>query len=442
MNEREQAKSGELTSFLHLTGWRPVVLALLAGTAAAVGLYLALGEPAQFVARYNVSVRDVADDDLTPQEIGSLAQGIVLDMQLPQTIAGVEAAEATRGLVEEEDYEIGIQRSPASTEIIDINVVSDTPENAQNVAVETAIIGLNTNLVGERATLSNKVDALQAELDVQEQAEAGLIEDAGGLRPDTAYLRASELYLARLDFIANPPLINEVDDDGNVVQVPAPEPETPTVEELLADVEELERIDREYQRVRARIDDLNGRLGDDRQSLREVNTAIVDLQDERTTPSVIQQIDTEEASRISSLLTGILLFAIPAALLTILTFVIFDLLFRRTDEVLIVADPIDAHGVLAAGSHPALPEASVAQLVVVDDEGNETIPVPDETLARIYDAEDDFVDDDDDIDDQNYEDEDDADGGEGEDGGDSDKGKGKGKSKESRWGRDAGSKAG
>jgi len=442
MNEREQAKSGELTSFLHLTGWRPVVLALIAGTAAAVGLYLALGEPAQFVARYNVSVRDVADDDLTPQEIGSLAQGIVLDMQLPQTIAAIEAAEATRGLVEEEDYEIAIQRSPASTEIIDINVVSDTPENAQNVAVETAIIGLNTNLVGERATLSNKVDALQAELDAQEEAEAGLIEDAGGLRPDTAYLRASELYLARLDFIADPPLIDEVDDDGNVVQVPTPEPETPTVEELLADVEELERVDREYQRVRARIDDLNGRLGDDRQSLREVNTAIADLQDERTSPSVIQQVDTEEASRISSLLTGILLFAIPAALLTILAFVIFDLLFRRNSEVLIVADPIDAHGVLAAGSHPALPEASVAQLVVVDQEGNETGVVPDENLSRIYDAEEDFaVDKDAGHDDDSHEGDlgdDDAEGS-----GDSGKKKkGKGKSKESRWGRDAGSKAG
>lgn len=440
MTDGEQEKSGELTSFLHLTGWRPVVLALIAGTAAAVGLYLALGEPAKFVTRFVVSVKDVADDDLTPAEISNFSERIVIDMKLPQTITEVERV---TGLVEEDDYEIGIQRSPSSSEIIDINVVADTADNAEDVAVETAIAGLNRTLSGERGVLSRDIDAQLGALRTEEEREDQLIDEAGGINPTTAYIRAQDRLLDRQAFFANRPTVVLPDDDGNLVTQPAPEPEGPTLEQLQAEVERLEPISREYDQVRARIDDLNLRLADDRDSLREFDTAIADLETEREEPSVIQKVDTEEASRISALLTGLLLFAIPAALVTIVLFVIFDLLFRRTDDSYISAQPLDAHGVLDPVSHPALPEASVAQLVVVDDQGNESTPIAAELndgvggiydgVGGIYDADNDF------------DAHDDSGGGRPDDGGSPDGSGGSkstSKSKDSRWGRDAGSKAG
>ena len=66
MTEGQPANSGELSSFLHLTGWRPLVLAIVAGLAGAYGLFLALGEPAQFQARYVLNASRIADDDLSP----------------------------------------------------------------------------------------------------------------------------------------------------------------------------------------------------------------------------------------------------------------------------------------------------------------------------------------------------------------------------------------
>lgn len=434
MIDGEQEKSGELTSFLHLTGWRPVVLALIAGSAAAVGLYFALGEPAQFVTRYVVSVSDVSDDDLTPQQVANFSERIVIDMKLPQTVADVERA---TGLVDEEDYEIALQRSPSSSEIIDINVVAGSPEDAETVAVETAIAGLNRTLGGERGVLSRDIAAQLDALNAEESREAELIRDAGGINPSAAYLRAQDQLLARQDFFANRPIVVLPDDAGTPVEQPAPEPDGPTLEQLRAEVERLDPIAREYEQVRVRIDDLNQRLANDRDSLREFDTAISDLETERELPSVIEKVETEEASRISALLTGILLFAIPAALATIALFVIFDLLFRRPKTQYIIADPIDAHGVLDAGHKPALPEASVAQLVVVDDEGNAATPVPAEDDRTIYNHANDF----------NHGGVDghrvnpaDSERSGGRAGGDDDEPKPK--SKDSRWGRDAGSKAG
>ena len=65
MTEAQPANSGELSSFLHLTGWRPLLLAIVAGLAGAYGLFLALDAPAQWQARYVLNANRIADDDLT-----------------------------------------------------------------------------------------------------------------------------------------------------------------------------------------------------------------------------------------------------------------------------------------------------------------------------------------------------------------------------------------
>ena len=121
-------------------------------------------------------------------------------------------------------------------------------------------------------------------------------------------------------------------------------------------------------------------------------------------------------------LYDVLLFAVPAALVTILLFVIVDLFRKKPDAELQPAEPFDAAGVLDAASTRALPEASVTTLVVVDeDEGESDILAEDEAEEEDDDATS----------------EDDGDGSDDDDDDDSSS-----KSKSSRWGRDAGSKAG
>ena len=70
MTQGERDSSGgELSSFLHLTGLRPLALLLVAGLAGGIGVFLALGEPATFQARYVLNVDRVADNDLAIGEI-------------------------------------------------------------------------------------------------------------------------------------------------------------------------------------------------------------------------------------------------------------------------------------------------------------------------------------------------------------------------------------
>jgi len=97
--------------------------------------------------------------------------------------------------------------------------------------------------------------------------------------------------------------------------------------------------------------------------------------------------------------------------------VIVDLFRKKPDADLQPAEAFDAAGVLDASSTRALPEASVTTLVVVDEDEDESdILAADEDEE--YDDDGDGSDDDDDDDDSSS------------------------KSKSSRWGRDAGSKAG
>ena len=103
MTDREAAKSGELSSFLHLTGWRPLLLVLIAGLAGAYGLFLALDEPAQWQARYVLNASRIADDDLTPLELDIFVEEIAQTARFPQVEIVVEDR---LGLVNEEDYEI------------------------------------------------------------------------------------------------------------------------------------------------------------------------------------------------------------------------------------------------------------------------------------------------------------------------------------------------
>ena len=183
----------------------------------------------------------------------------------------------------------------------------------------------------------------------------------------------------------------------------------------------LEPIDREYQQLIAQINELSIRRSDRSATIREFNGSLAVLDNERETSFVISEVVTEETSRISSLLSGVLLFAVPAALVTILLFVIVDLFRRKPAEEFEPADSFDAAGVLDAASTRALPEASVTTLIVVDEDESDV-------LAEDEDEEEADDDSDEDSDESDDDDDDDDDSSS--------------KSKSSRWGRDAGSKAG
>ena len=413
MTEGDRDNSGELSSFLHLTGWRPLVLALIAGLAGAVGLFGALNAPAEFQARYVLNAQRVADDDFTPAQLDIFVEEIAQTAKFPQVELAVEDR---TGLVNEEDYEITVNQSGSSLSLVDINVVAGDPVDAQTVAIETGIealtITLNKVLGGHVAganQISDSIIEVEATID-------DLTEQAGFLNPSTAYdLKSQEVIQRRRD-IANPPTRQETDADGNVTEVEIPY-NGPSLEQLLAELNVLQPLDRAYKNEIAELDALNLRLADRNSDIRDANAALALVEIERESPLVISEVVTEETSRIAGLLTGLLLFAVPAALLVIFAFVIFDLLRKKPAEpTLRRAEDFTAAGVLEAQAQRALPEASVTPLVVVDEE---ELAVSDSDVL-------------------NEEDEDEPD----EDEPNGDDPKAKKRSKDGRWGRDASSKAG
>lgn len=414
MTEGDRDNSGELSSFLHLTGWRPLVLALIAGLAGAVGLFGALSAPAEFQARYVLNAQRVADDDFTPAQLDIFVEEIAQTAKFPQVELAVE--ERT-GLVNEEDYEITVNQSGASLSLVDINVVAGDPVDAQTVAIETGIealtITLNKVLGGHQAS----ADQIQDSITEVEQTIDDLTEQTLGLNPSTAYaLKTQEVIQRRADR-ANPPTRQEVDADGNITEVEIPYT-GPSLEELEAELNRLQPLDRAYTNEIAGLDALNLRLAERNSDIRDANAALALVDIERDSPLIISEVVTEETSRIAGLLTGLLLFAVPAALLVIFAFVIFDLLRKKpAEEPLRRADDFDPAGVLEAQAQRALPEASVTPLVVVDED--EQIEVSEADVLS-------------------EEDEDDSD----EDEPDGDDPKAKKRSKDGRWGRDASSKAG
>ncbi|MGI9605927.1 MAG: hypothetical protein ACR2P0_07280 [Acidimicrobiales bacterium] len=407
MTDGDRDSSGELTTFLHLTGWRPLLLVIIAGFAGAIGLFFALGEDAQWVSRYVINGQRVADDDLTPQELDIFVEEIVQTTKFPSVVNEVERR---TGLVEEEHYEVTVSQAPASVALANVNVVSDTPDNARSVAVETSLIAIENTLEDARASLEATRDQLDRARRDADLRSAELVREAGGVNPTTAYNRAANQLLDRIAFLANPPTVTTIDDDGNTIIEPAPEPEPPMAD-LEAEVARLEPVDREYQQINAEINELTLKLSERNDSIREINGSIALLQTERENPFVLDEVVTEEASRISGLLTGLLLFAVPAALLTILAFVVFDLIWHKPEP---VEEEFDPNAVLDAPSHRALPEANVTSLVVVDAEGRVNPDPPDRDVL----AEDDGASSDDPDDDPTPK-----------------------RGRTTRWGRDASSKA-
>ena len=366
MTDGDSKNSGELSTFLHLTGWRPLILALIAGLAGAYGLFSALNAPAEWQARYVLNASRVADDDLLPQELDIFVEEIAQTAKFGTVEAAVE--ERT-GLVNEEDYEIVVNQSGASLQLIDINVVSEVPENAQRVAIETGIEALTITLEKILGGHEAARDRIQAEVDILDAQIADLTQQAGGINPTFAYDRASQDLLDREAFLRNPPQFTETTDDGLTITRDADEPEPP-LEELQARVNELEPIDREYRQVQVELDALSAQLSTRTGDVRDALSAIALVEVERESPRIISEVITEETSRIAGLLTGLLLFAIPAALITILGFVLLDLVRPKPDPVPTYDRPaFDAAGVLEASGQRALPETTIMRpLTVVDEE--------------------------------------------------------------------------
>ncbi|MFT7473552.1 MAG: hypothetical protein ACI81L_000467 [Verrucomicrobiales bacterium] len=413
MTEGDRDNSGELSSFLHLTGWRPLVLALVAGLAGAVGLFGALNAPAEFQARYIVNAERVADDDLTPQEKDIFVDEIVQTAKLPQVEFSVQ--ELT-GLIVEDDYDITINQSGSSITIIDINVVSGRAEDAQIVARDTGIVALDITLEMILGGFEASAASLETRIGADEARIRDLTVAAGGINPSVAYGIAVQDVIDRRVFLENPPSEPCALADGTpgTCLVPEPSPSLDVLEERAAEFAPLER---EYTTLIAAVDSANLQLADRRDSIRDANVALELIAGERDQSVIINEVVTEETSRIAGLLTGLLLFAIPAALLVILLFTIYDALRKKPDQPLRRAEDFSPTGILEAQGQRALPEASITSLVVVD-EGETSIIETDARHENMAQGA------------QDHDDGSDPDAGE------------KKRSKDGRWGRDASSKAG
>jgi hypothetical protein len=422
MTEGTKDNSGELSSFLHLTGWRPLVLALFAGLAGAVGLFGALDAPSEFQARYVLNANRVADDDLQPAELDIFVEEIAQTAKFPAVAIAVE--ERT-GLVIEDDYVITVNQSGSSVATVDINVVSELATDAQDVAIETGIEALTITLTKTLGGLESGSAQIENALSDADGRVVVLTVDSGGINPTVAYDLAAKAVLDRRAFLLNRPTEVVFDEDGNPNTQLVPEPE-PALVVLEAEASRLEPIDREYRQVAAEIDALNLRLADRRSSIRDANAALLDVAVEREQELIISEVVTEETSRIAGLLSGLLLFAVPVALLMILFFTIWDFFRKKPDEEpLRRADDIDSSGILEAQGHRALPEASFMPLVVVDEDELERDVLADEDADDIDNEHDERdIDDEHDIDDEDEET------------------STKKRSKDGRWGRDASSKAG
>lgn len=418
MAEIENDNSGELSSFLHLTGWRPLILALVAGLAGAVGLFGALDAPAEWQARYVLNANRVAQDDFQPAELDIFVEEIAQTAKFP---AVVNAVEERTGLVHEVDYEITVNQSGASVATVDINVVSENATDAQTVAIETGIeamtITLEKTLAGDEAG-ARQNEAELADLDAQVTV---LTREAGGLNPTTAYDLATAAVVARREFLLNRPTEVVFDEDGVATTQLVPEPE-PSLEVLEVEANRLEPIDRAYRQLVTQIDAINVRLADQRNAIRDGQAALASIETEREQPLIISEVVTEETSRIAGLLTGLLLFAVPVALLMILVFTIWDLLRKKPETQLRRADDFEAAGILEAQGSRALPEANFTPLVIVDEDEK-----PESDVLHDFEEDEDFEPDD----------EPDETVSEETDDPPTEK-----RSKDGRWGRDASSKAG
>ena len=425
MTQGERDNSGgELSSFLHLTGFRPLFLALVAGAAGAVGVFLALQEPAQFQARYTLNVSTVADNDLTAGELDLVAEEIVSTASFPDVQIAVE--EAT-GLVFEDDYEIVINRAGGA--LININVVADQPDDAQEVAVETGIAAVVQNTGRQIAGDEASRDQLLAQLAEIDSRINELTVLAGGLNPTVALTNAEDALLQRRADEINPPTEIEFDDQGNPQEVLV-ELTGPEIPELEQNVTELAPIAREFETLLDEETALNVRLSDRNNSIREGESAVRLIEADRESQVVINEVVTEETSRISALLTGLLIFAVPAALAVILLFTLFDLLRRKPAVKTEEDEDFDAAGILEAQGQRALPEATIRRPLTVVDENEEHSDIlgHDDDIIEVV-AKDDVDDLEDDDDDEPPK----------------SKSKSRSKSKRSkdgRWGRDASSKAG
>lgn len=414
MAEGDNDNSGELSSFLHLTGWRPLILALVAGLAGAFGLFGALSEPAEFQARYVLNANRVAFDDFQPAELDIFVEEIAQTAKFP---AVINAVEETTGLVEEEDYTITVNQSGSSVATVDINVVTANFTDAQTVAIETGIEALTITLEKTLGGLVSGAEQIQAALAEEDAAVAELTREAGGINPTVAYDLATTAVVQRREFLINRPTEDVVDADGNTTTQLVPEP-APSLEVLEAEANRLEPIDRDYRQRVAVIDGLNIRLADRQNAIRDANAALQSIETEREQPLIISEVVTEETSRIAGLLTGLLIFAVPVALLMILVFTIWDFFRKKPEAALRRAEDFEPAGVLEAQGTRALPEANFTPLVVVDEDGDDG---ESDVLATGND------------------DADDGDNRSADDETTTSKTK---RSKDGRWGRDASSKAG
>jgi len=320
-----------------------------------------------------------------------------------------------------------VNQSAASAQFVDVNVVSEIPEDAQAVAIETSIEAMTITLTDILGGHESAAEQIQEVIEEDEARITELTIDAGGFTPTIALDLAIDNVIQRRLDIQNPPVQPCVLPDGTNSTCEI-EYNGPSLEELEAEASRLSPIEREFTSLDSNIVASETRLNGRNNSIRDTRAALLAVENERENQLILDEVVTEETSRIAGLLTGLLIFAIPAALVMIVLFTVFDLLFRKPESAQTQpTDIFESAGELSVAGQQSLPEAApaVASLTVVDKKKNKK--------KKKAEAEED-----DDIDDEH----DELDDEEESEDSDDDSTPPTKKSKDNRWGRDAGSKAG
>ncbi len=302
----------ELIDALHLRGWRPLALAVLVAAGALVGAMIP--QDTTYTSRHIVFAAQLASDDLSPAQLEDFADELRLAATLPQVSDAVEEALGSGPAAE---YTVEISETASDTSLAFIAEAGSEPvarEASRLTAEKTAEFVIGQSIV--RA--DSLVAALEAQLTAVREEQETLTDLAGGISPNIALTRASELLFDTRQAAAT--------GDAEAEQL---------ADSLEEEIELLRPHQQQYDLLEEEAAEIADELGvaitDRSRSENSLANASSEL--------VIAEVATRETSKAPAIAQNMLLLAAINGLVLIAAFVLIDLFAdrRRNDDPRVVA---------------------------------------------------------------------------------------------------------